>query len=139
MPAVVMDSRSPTHTAKALVLLSEQKHLEEHLGDPQSYFLALTKHSILSKSECDEIRKQPSVEFSLQRCLELVSMKEHGFDVLVSAMTKQRRHSNVARYLKRKVKEIEAKISEPGKILSVNNNHLLLIVSRPWKIGVNKS
>lgn len=123
-----MSSRSPTQSAKALVLLSEQKYLEKHLGDPESYFMALTKHSILTKAKCEEIRQQRSMELSLQRCLELVSMNQRGFDVLVQAMTNQRKHSTVARYLQRKVKEMEVKLCEQGEI-SDNNYCLLLIHS----------
>ena len=99
-------SYSPAQKAKAVVLLSEQRHLEEHLGDPQRYFTALTRDKVLSREQCEEIRRQRSEELQLQRCLELVSAHERGFDVLVEAMIRQRTHSGLGKELQKKVEEI---------------------------------
>lgn len=109
---IMSSNPSPAHKAKAVVLLSEQRYLEEHLGDPQPYFTALTKYKVLSRGQCDEIRRQRSEELQLQKCLELVSEHERGFDVLVEAMIRQRTHSGLGKHLQKKVEEILPKLSK---------------------------
>lgn len=118
-----MSSAPATHadaarTAKALVLLGEQRYLEEYLGEPFRYFLELTKQGILSQDDCAAIRSLPD-RLRIQRFLELVSASEKGYDVLVRALRKQQ-HLKVAKYLQKKVKEMESKLAEEGETFVTN-------------------
>ena len=101
--------------AKALVLLSERRYLEENLREPVKYFPFLVNKGVLDSSQCSLIKQQPSVEFQVRKFLELVALKEEGYDVFVSALKLQKVHAHVASYLKRKVHSMLNKLSKPGE------------------------
>jgi hypothetical protein len=93
--------------AKAIVLLElNQKHfLEQHICDPGQYFPVLKQKDILSQAECSWIKKQRCVEYQVQRLVELISLKNDGYDVFMKALRRQNAH--VATQLKRRVSEVD--------------------------------
>ena len=102
----------PTQRRKSAVLLAEQHYLEKNVGDPGRYFPAFK--GILSKAQCLDIREQRSVEFQMQKFLEIISMDGRGFTVFVQALRAQRVHGHVANYLKKKVTEMD-RLSSQGE------------------------
>ena len=96
---------SPTHRAKACVLLSERPYLEKHIVDPGRYFPALLGKKVLSSAQCSDIKGQRSVEYQVQRFVELICLHEQGYDIFFKDLRTQRTHAHVAAHLKRKVAE----------------------------------
>lgn len=91
---------------KAAVLLIEQPYLADHICSPRRYFPYLTKKKVLSNDDCFSIKEQPSVEYEVQRFVELISLKERGYDAFLEALKNERVKIHVASYLSKRVLEV---------------------------------
>lgn len=101
---------SPSHKVKAVVLLSEQHYLEEHIRCPLKYFPLLTRKGVLSAAQCSDIKQQ---QYQVQRFVELLTLSEIGYDVFLQALKRQRVNAHVANYLRKKVIEFD-RLSNQG-------------------------
>ena len=101
-------SNSPV---KAIVLLEliQKRYLEDHIRDPRKYFPLLKRKKILSQAECSSIKKH---EYQVQKFVELISLKEGGYDVFVEALKSLRVNAHVAAHLKRRVSEVDKLYSQ---------------------------
>ncbi len=105
---------SPTQRLKAAVLIGEHQYLEENIGDPRRYIPPLKGAGILSQAQCSAIKEQRSVEFQMQKFLELISMDGRGFPVFLKVLRNHRVHGHVATYLQKKASEMD-RLSSQGK------------------------
>ena len=100
---------------KAAVLLEELDFIQNHIEDPGKYFPPLTNKRILCKDQWSKIRSEPCVERQVRKLIELICLKEGGYDAFLQALRNQKVHANVARHLKGKLSEVE-KLNIQGKL-----------------------
>lgn len=91
---------------KAAVLLIEQPYLAEHVCYPGRYFPFLTKKKVLSDADCSSIKQQRCVEHQVQKFVELISLKECGYDMFLEALKKEKVNIHVRSYLSKRVLEV---------------------------------
>lgn len=105
---------SPEVKAIVLLELTQKRHfnLEEHINDPGKYFPFLRRKKILSQAECCSIREQGCVVYQVQKLVELISLKENGYDVFVEALKSLRVNAHVAVHLKRRLSEVDRLYSQ---------------------------
>ena len=100
---------SPAVKAIVLLELIQKRYLEDHIRDPGRYFPLLRRKKILSQAECSSIKKH---EYQIQKFVELISLKEGGYDVFVEALKSLRVNAHVAAHLKRRVLEVDKLYSQ---------------------------
>ena len=100
---------SPEVKAIVLLELIQKRYLADHIRDPGRYFPLLKRKKILSQAECSSIKKH---EYQVQKLVELISLKEGGYDVFVEALKSLRVNAHVAAYLKRRVLEVDKLYSQ---------------------------
>lgn len=116
---------SPEVKAIVLLELIQQHYLEEHICDPGRYFPFLKRKKILSQAECCSIRQQQCFEYQLQKFVELISLKEDGYDMFVEALRNQKVNAEVAAHLRKRVSEVDELYSQgewlkDGQLVSFN-------------------
>ena len=100
---------SPEVKAIVLLELIQKRYLDDHISDPRKYFPLLRRKNILSQAECSSIKKH---EYQAQKFVELISLKEGGYDVFVAALKSLRVNAHVATHLKRRVSEVDKLYSQ---------------------------
>ena len=100
---------------KESVLLEKMDYLCEELGNPGRYFPELRTKNVLNTTDTQFIKTKPTDREKLEEFITMISKRrsshgQHGFDVFVEALRKQRVHAHVARTLLRALnkKKIEA-------------------------------
>lgn len=91
---------------KKTVLLEKIGYLCEELGDPGRYFPELRAKNVLSTVDTQLIKSKPTDNEKTDEFVTLISKRQssqgqHGLDVFVEALKKQRVHAHVARTLLR--------------------------------------
>ena len=98
---------------KRSVLLDKLAYLCEELGDPGRYFPELRSKHVLDVTDTDVIKSKLTEREKTTEFVTIVSKRsasngQHGLDVLVEALRKQRVHAHVARTLTRAVNKKKA-------------------------------
>lgn len=91
---------------KETVLLEKIAYLCEELGDPGRYFPELRSKNVLNMTDTQLIKTKPTDRDKTEEFVTLISKRrgnngQHGLDVFVDALKKQRVHAHVARTLLR--------------------------------------
>lgn len=105
---------------KKTVLLEKISYLCEELGDPGRYFPELRSKNVLSTVDTQLIKSkatdnEKTDEFVSLICTRQSSTGQHGLDVFVEALKKQRVHAHVARTLLRAFNKKKAEAERTSK------------------------
>ena len=98
---------------KKSVLLDKLAYLCEELGDPGRYFPELRSKHVLDVTDTDVIKSKPTELEKTTEFVTIISKRsasngQHGLDVLVEALRKQRVHAHVGRTLTRALNKKKA-------------------------------
>ena len=98
---------------KRSVLLDKLAYLCEELGDPGRYFPELRSKHVLDVTDTDVIKSKPTDRAKTEEFVSIISKRsgnngQHGLDVLVDALKKQRVHAHVGRTLIRALNKKKA-------------------------------
>ena len=101
------------NSLKESVLLEKISYLCEELGDPGRYFPELRAKNVLSVVDTQLIKSKPTDQEKTSEFVTLISRRrsshgQHGLDVFVEALKKQRVHAHVARTLLRALNKKKA-------------------------------
>ena len=107
---------------KESVLLDKMGYLCEELGDPGRYFPELRSKNVLSTVDTQLIKTKPTDREKTEVFVELISKRrsnhgQHGLDVFVEALKKQRVHAHVARTLLRALNKKKAEVEKTSKFI----------------------
>ena len=102
------------------MLLEKIGHLCEELGDPGRYFPELRAKNVLSTVDTQLIKSKPTDNEKTEEFVTLISTRQsshsqHGLDVFVEALKKQRVHAHVARNLLRALAKKKAEAERTSK------------------------
>ena len=108
---------------KASVLLEKIGFLCEELGDPGRYFPELRSKNVLDTGDAQLIKSKATDREKTEEFVTLISKRrsaqgQHGFDVFVEALKKQRVHAHVARALQRALNKMKAEEDKSGEFES---------------------
>ena len=105
------------------MLLEKIGYLCEMLGDPGRYFPELRSKNVLSIVDTQLIKSKPTDSEKTEEFVTLISTRQsshgqHGLDVFVEALKKQRVHAHIARTLLRAFnkKKVEAERTSACKL-----------------------
>ena len=92
------------NSLKELVLLEKIGYLCEELGDPGRYFHELRGKNVLNTFDTQLIKSKPTNRKKTEEFVTLISRRrsshgQHGLDVFVEALKKQRVQAHIARTL----------------------------------------
>ena len=105
---------------KESVLLEKMSYLCEELGDPGRYFPELRSKNVLNTVDTQLIKTKPTDREKTEEFVALISKRrsshgQHGLDVFVEALKKQRVHAHVARSLLRALNKKKAEAEKNSK------------------------
>ena len=107
---------------KESVLLEKIGYLCEELGDPGRYFPELRAKNVLNTTDTQFIKTKPTDREKTEEFVTMISKRrsshgQHGLDVFVEALKKQRVHAHVARTLLRALNKKKAEEERTSKFI----------------------
>ena len=110
---------------KESVLLEKIGYLCEELSDPGRYFHGLRGKNVLNTVDTQLIKSKSTNHEKIEEFMTLISRRwsshsQHGFDVFVEALQKQRVHAHVARTLLRALNKKKAEAEKTGSCKLIN-------------------
>ena len=112
------------------MLLEKIGYLCEELGDPGRYFPELRNKNVLATVDTQLIKSKPTDREKIEEFVTLISTRQsshgqHGLDVFIEVLKKQRVHVHVARTLLRTFnkKKVEAERTSACKLFFNALNH----------------
>lgn len=106
-------SEEQVYRLKESVLVEKMSWLCDELGDPGRYFPELRSKRVLSVTDTQLIKSKPTDQDKIMEFVTLISKRrgdhgQHGLDVFIEALKKQRVHAHVARILVRTLNKKKA-------------------------------
>lgn len=113
---------------KESVLIERLDYLCEELGDPGRYFPDLRSKSVLNMTDTQLIKSKATDREKTEEFITLISKRrsshgQHGLDVFVDALKKQRVHAHVARVLLRSFNKKKAEAEKTCRFIIVFECH----------------
>lgn len=83
----------------SFILIEEIPYLVEHLGDPRKYFTAFQRAGILSPSQLEATKSQPTIERTIEHFIRTVAKSDRSYNILCNELRRQKANVWIARHL----------------------------------------